>query len=317
MPLTRIALIGATSRIGPAILAALSQASSFTITILQRLTSKPTPSYPHTRTVVIPSDPATTSDLTAVLTGHDALVCALHPSTLDLQLRLADACVAVGVRRYILADYGSVESDDPAASTLVPLFAKKTQVREYCQRLAEESRKRGDGGHRFDWTALVTGHFFDDGLASHLLGFDLREGFVRLFDGGEGRWSTSTVAQIGRAVAGVLDREEETAGRVLYVQSFCVSQMEALDAVDTVRCEMGLEALERRWMNAEQYVEEMKREMEAGSYMALEQIVCVLGLTRARWEGKDGFANGLLGLEEEDVRVEVRKVLDKVYGSDK
>ena len=312
MSLESIALIGARSRIGPAILTSLSRASppSFTITILLRPSSKPISSYPHTRTHILPSDTPTLDDLTAALTGHDALICALHPSTVDLQLRLADACHAAQVRRYILADYGSVESDDPVAEALVPLFRNKTRVRQYCQQLAREPQ----GSRPFTWTSLVTGHFFDYGLgASELLGFNLRAGTVRMFDGGAAKWSTSTLAQIGRAVVGVLRHAEDgkTAGKVLYVHSFSVSQKEVLDAVEAVwRGGAGAGAgaaggeeprLKITEVNSDQYVEEMRSEMESGSYDALEQIVCVLGLTRARWEGKKDFANELLGLREEDL----------------
>ena len=303
MTLHRVALIGATSRIGPAILNALAHESPpFSTTILVRATSKPVPSYSNTRLGTIP-DPPTLADLSTALEGHDALVCALHPSTLELQLRLADACVAAGVRRYILADYGSVESDDPIVAELISLFRNKTVVREYCQRLMEENEGR------FSWSSLVTGHFFDYGLKSRLLGFELRKGTVRLFDGGVGRWSCSSVAQVGKAVAGVLRNEEETKGKVLYVQSFCVSQVDILEVLQTVS---GGTTLERIHIGADEYIEEMKREMQAGSYEALEQIVCVLGLTRALWEEKPDFANKLLGLQEEDLRAIVEKIVDEI-----
>ncbi|KAL9079271.1 MAG: hypothetical protein Q9157_001842 [Trypethelium eluteriae] len=253
MTLHRVAWIGATSRIGPAILDALAQLSPpFSTTILVRTTAKPVPSYPNTRLSIIPDFP-TLADLKTALEGHDALVCALHPSTLELQLRLADACVAAGVRRYVLADYGSVESDDSVVAELISLFRNKTAVREYCQRLMEES---------------------------------------------EGRFSC-TVAQVGRAVAGVLRKEDETNGKVLYVQSFCVSQVDILEAFEAVSRGKTLERID---IGADEYIEEMKREMQAGSYEALEQIVCVLGLTRALWEKKPNFANKLSGLQEEDMR---------------
>ena len=212
----------------------------------------------------------------------------------------------------MLADYGSVQSDDPLVEALVPLFRNKTRVREYCQQLVAEY-----GIGCSSWTSLVTGHFFDYGLAERLLGFDLRGGRVRLFDGGTGKWSASTVGQIGRAVVGVLrprenGDEDETAGKVLYVQSFCVSQVEVLAAVNAVRRGEGLKVEE---VGSEEYIRRMKEEMEGGDYESLEQIVCVLGLTRARWDEKEDFANVLLGLEEEDLGEVVREVCESVWAS--
>ena len=196
-------------------------------------------------------------------------------------------------------------SDDPVVAELVPLFWNKNRVREHCQRLAAENQGR------FSWTSLVTGHFFEHGLSTELLGFNLRKGTVKLYDGGKGMWSASTMGQIGRAVLAVVRKEEETAGEVLYVQSFCVSQLEVLEAVEAAR--EGKE-LERSEVGAEKYLKEMKKEMDGGNSDALEQVVGVLGITRARWDGKERFANELLGLKGENLRKVVSGVCEEIFG---
>lgn len=307
MHVHRVALIGANSRIGPAILTALlSSPSKFHITIFLRPTSKPIPPHPRVKTIIIPSDPPTLPDLAHALTGIDTLICALNPSDFEIQLRLADACVLAGVSRYVPADYGSAPSDDPIVLDLLPSFRNKQLVREHCQRLAEEN---GEG--EFTWTSLITGHFFDYGLRTELLGFDLSKGkgTAMLFDGGRDKWSTSTVAQIGRAVAAILEKEDETANRLLLVQSFCVTQLEVLNAIEAVK---GQERLKRTEIRSKGYIEEKRIEMEKGSTEAVEEMVTVLGIKRSNWEGKEGHANELLGLKEEDLAQVVAEVLSDI-----
>lgn len=302
MHVHRIALIGANSRIGPAILTALLDSPSKPhIAILLRPSSKPVPSHPRIKTITIPSDPPTTSDLIDVLTGIDSLVCALNPSELETQRRLADACVVAEVGRYIPADYGSVRSDDPVVLDFLPNFRNKQLVREHCQRLAEENPE-------FTWTSLITGHFFDYGLRTELLGFDLEKGKAMIFDGGGDRWSTSTVGQIGRAVAAVLEKDDEsTANRILLVQSFCVTQLEVLEAIESVRGSKS--KLTRKEVRSKEYIEEKGREVEKGDLESVEELVAVLGIKRANWKGKEEFANELLGLEEENLEDVVAEIL--------
>ena len=259
-------------------------------------------------------------------------MCALHPSTLALQLRLADACVAAGVRRYVLADWGSLESDDTAVASLggrlAELFRNKTRVKAYCAELA------GASGGAFSWTSVVTGHFFDEGLRhGRLLGVEWDSeawgvvdqgggrkqpkgcvGRMRLFDGGKKQFSASTTAQIGRALVQLLMKEDESRDRVLYVQSFAVSQMDIANAVNEALHK--LDSKEAPWLEkvtvpAEEYLEERKRDMDAGEYQAVEDVVGVLGM-RARWMQKEGWAMDILGLEEENLSNVVEEVVSTI-----
>ncbi|KAI9699156.1 MAG: hypothetical protein M1820_007235 [Bogoriella megaspora] len=110
MTLSHVALIGATSRIGPAILNVLAQPfPPFSTTVLIRPISKPVPPYPNTHLNTIPNPP-TLADLTTALEGHDALICALRPSTLELQLRLVDACSRGRVALYPRGLWAQVEA---------------------------------------------------------------------------------------------------------------------------------------------------------------------------------------------------------------
>ena len=296
----RIALIGANSRIGPAILTALLDASAqYQITVLVRPISRPIPSHPRIHRVVVPSDPPSTADLVDALDDHDVLVCALNPTDAETQFRLADACVTAGVSRFIPADYGSMRSDDPVVLDILPNFRNKQRVREHCIKLAAKHSE-------FTWTSLATGHFFDYGLKTELLGIDVEKGTAMLFDGGKGEWSASTTWQIGKAVVGIIEKEEETANQMLLVESFKVSQVEVLEAIQKLP---GRRPFETTNIDTKAYIAEKRKMADKGDAEAVEELVAVLGILRSNWKGEKLFANDLLGLKEEDLQSVVKQVL--------
>ncbi len=305
MTLTKIALVGANGKLGPSILAALLAATTFKVTILTRQSSKST--YPPTVHVSpIPEDPSV-ADLTTALTGHDALVVAFAGSNDTLQIRYADAAAAAGVKRFIPADFGSCDSSSPRALELVPLYRAKQKVRRHLQSLAAAAASE-EGRSSFSWTSLVCGHFFDWGLTTGFLQYDLTARKVKVFDGGDVRFSASTMERVGVATVRSLQREEETRDRVLFVQSLCVSQNEVLHALERVGTPGEKWKVEH--ISSEEYVGEIKGEMERdpNDAEAVENMVSVVGIVDSNWEGKQDFANSLLGLENEDLDLLVKKI---------
>ena len=183
------------------------------------------------------------------------------------------------------------------------MYLGKRRVREHLQELAERGK--------LSWTSIVCGHFFDYGLKGDLLSIDLRKGKAKVFDGGEKRWSASTLSRVGEAVVRVLQREEETRNRMLYVQSFCVNQNEVLRSLERAT---GGEKWEVEQVSSEKFIAETKGVLDGNpseeeASRASEALVSVAGIIDGDWEGKQGFANGLLGLEEEDLDKVVKRVV--------
>lgn len=300
-----VALIGANSAIGGSILSSLAHSPSITrITVMVRSSSAPLPHYPRTHPVVLPSDVPSVAELAHLLRHVDTLVCGFSPpdpAGLELQLRLADACVAAGVGRYVAGDWGSVRSDDAYVLDLFPRFANKRRVREHCIRLAE------DYGAAFTWTSVATGHFFDWGLDTELLGFDVGKRTALLFDEGGDKFSTTNLAQIGRAVVAILDRLEQTANQYLSVHSFCVSQAQVLEAIEAT---LGGPKFTRDRVGSRAFVRENMPNVNTDK-RAMELVIGVLGIKRSNWTGSPLFANDLLGLKDEDMEETVRRVLKK------
>jgi len=296
MSIKNVSILGVDGTLGTFVLDALLS-SNFNITILKRASSKSKDNYPsHIPIKKIPDD-FQTKDIATALQGQDAIVVTIKGSQSDLQKRIADACVQAGVKRLIPADFGSCDSSTKRAQDLIPLFARKTELRKY---LVELSLRHS----AFTWTSLVTGHFFD---WLEFLKVDLKQRHVMMLDDGSVKSSYSTRARIGEAVVKVLQRPEKTANEVLFVQSFCVTQRQIVDAFEKTTDGKSWN-VER--VDSEEYERKEIVKRDQGDTEAIENLVWLLGAIDSNWEGKEGFAMQKLGLENEDLEEVVRKIVE-------
>lgn len=314
-PYTKIALLGATGTLGPFILRALLSADPpFQTTVLVRPNSSR--SFPPSTTRLPLPSPPTHAALVALLRGHDALICAVSGSEKALQIQLADAAFEAGVKLFVPADFGSCDSADPLVLERLDLYRAKAEVRTHLEGLVERGKRaEGGRGREFGWSSLVCGHFFDTGFREHrgLLGIDVEKRKAFLYDSGGKKWSASTRERIGEAVVRILRAEGEKGewvrNRLVYVQSFCVSQSEVLDVIGEVLDVGGWEVEEP---DSGELIEELKRRVEeTGDGKAREQLVGVMGIVDADWRGKKNFAMDVLGLDDENLETAVRKAVLK------
>ncbi|GAP88818.2 hypothetical protein SAMD00023353_1600190 [Rosellinia necatrix] len=353
MTIKNVALFGANGNLGTVLLEALARTPEFHVTVIKRASSPYTlppsllsSSPPPTSTAAAAAvsvrtvdDALSTPSLEAALAGQDAVVVSIPLRDAAQHLRIADAAAAAGVRRLVPADYGSCDSASPRAQELVPLFARKTAVRERLQELsaataaAAGEEGKGEGGEEgigkgrdFSWTSIVCGHFFDWGLRRGFLHFDIAARRADVLDHGRYRSSTATLGRVAEAVVAVLRRAaaaaategeagegeekeqvaDETRNRVLFVQSFCVSQLDVLAALERAT---GGAAWDVSRLESEAFIANRKAKADAGDAAAVEDLVFALGAIDGDWEGRDGFAMDLLGLENEDLDEVVGRVV--------
>lgn len=306
MGLRSIALIGANGRLGPSVLKALLSTKDFDISVISRASSKSV--YSSTVNVItIPDDlfsqptAKAVEKLTDALEGQDALVVTMAGSKTAEQKLLAEACVKAGVRHMIPADFGSCDSADDYTLELLPLFAGKAKLREHLQQLAAKD------GSTLSWTSIVSGHFFDYGLQCGLLQFNLKERKVVILDGGDIRWSATTLETIGLAVVKILQNHDnnQIKNKVLYIHSFLVTQNEVLAALKR--------ATGDKWhvdhADAQELIESHKDKAHEGDGESIEQIVSAHGIVAGNWEGRETFANEILGLPTESLQEAVDQVV--------
>lgn len=295
-------IVGANGTLGPAILNALIAANTFAVTVLSRHSS--TSKYPESVNVISISNEPDTEELAFALHGQDAIIVVFAGSLGDLQIRLADAAVLAGVRRFIPADFGSCDSSSQRVLDLMPLYAEKKRVREHLQDLASISD--------MTWTSLICGHFFNYGLKSGLLQFDIQSRKAKIFDGGDILWSTSTLETIALAVVRILQKEDETKNKLLYIQSLCITQNELLRSLER----HSGEGWQVEYVSSGEYIREVKAEVDKDPSNKERRVdlVSVVGIVDGNWQDKAGFANLLLGLGGENLDTLVKNALTTTGG---
>lgn len=295
MSIKNVCLLGANGNVGPMVLHALVK-DGFNVTVLKRASSKSSSDYPSGVKVAEVDDAFAVDDLVPIFQGQDAVVVTIKGTQVDIQKRLADASLKAGVKRFIPADFGSCDSSSPHAQDCVPLFANKTELRSYLTELT----KKNEG---FTWSSIVCGHFFDwDTAFLHLWPQEKRADIVK---DGTLKASYSTLARVGEATSRILQRPTKTANRVLFIQSFCVTQPEIVKAFEKA----SNSKYEVAWLDADSYEREQKAKRDGGDKDALENLVWLLGAIEGNWEERDEFAMGLLGLGNEDLDDAVKKVV--------
>ncbi|PTB37606.1 uncharacterized protein TrAFT101_005515 [Trichoderma asperellum] len=303
-PIKKVCLVGANGTLGSVILKGLIQADCFDISVLQRSNSSSSSPSSIPRILVPPELPV--EDVAKALTGQDAVIAAFPLGQGDQHLRLAEAAFQAGVQRFIPADFGSCDASDPEPQKYLPLYRKKTLVREKCEALAVQATQHGSA---FSWTTVICGHFFDHGLRDGLLHIDFDTRTAQILDGGATKASTSTLRRIAEATVRVLQRAEQTRNRAVYVQSFNPSQLDVVAALEKA---MG-EPWHMQHIDSKPYLEDAQKRLKSEEPQAvldaIEDIVFVLGALDADWTKRDGFAMDLLGLEDENLEDVVQEVV--------
>lgn len=302
MALRNITVVGANGRLGRTILDALLAEPSFTVTVIARSSSKST--FPAGVTTKQISDSFPPEELIPALQGQDAVITTVSGINSKLQIQVADAAFQAGVKRFIPADFGSFDSSSELSLKMMPQYVAKGDVRRHLEKLAAERDSPATAA--FSWTSLVCGHFFDY-LPDGLLQVFPDRYYARIFDGGEIKWSATTLNTVAQATVAVLLKAEETRNRRLFIQSFLITQNQLLAVLEKVTG--------RKWeaehVESEKFMLETKSEIERdpGNHVAREDLVGVVGIVEGNWEEKESFANGLLGLQGEDLEAVVRRVL--------
>lgn len=289
---------------GKPVLEALKK-SEFNVWVINRQTSNSV--YPKTQVITVPDD----LNVDAIAQEFrereiDALVIAIAGSQVEQQKKLIDAAFKGGVKRVMPADFGSCDSADEKTNEILPLMKGKKGIRDYLVEL-EKKERDGDRG-KLTWTSLINAHFFDWGLGNGLLKFDVRGRKAYLLDGGNIKFSASTLPFIGSAVVKILEKPEETENKLLYVHNLHVTQLEVLEALEKATGEK----FERIDEDSEEQLKKVRPKMLEGDHDAREEVVAIWGVVAADWKKREAFANDLLGLQEEDLDKVVQRVVKEL-----
>lgn len=213
MSLTQIALAGATGNLGVPILKALLDAG-FGVTALSRIGGNSSRLTPHPNLTIKEVDFTSVQSMTPALQGAQVVVSCLATLAIGSQNPLIDAAVDAGVKRFIPAEFG-MDSQNPQCVAL-PVCAPKVATQKY---LLEKSNSNPG----FTYTSIANGLFLDWCIKEGII-MNVAQHTATLYNGGDVPFSATVLADIAKAVVGVIEHQSETANRVVYVHSALVTQ---------------------------------------------------------------------------------------------
>ncbi|KAJ6781128.1 hypothetical protein PWT90_00709 [Aphanocladium album] len=303
-PIQKVCLVGANGSLGSVILDALVGAGIFNVSVLMRANSTSEPAHAAAITR-IPFNPAFDGpELARLLVGQDAVVAAFPLKDASQHLRLAEAAYKAGVRRYIPADYGSCDARSPQAQHHLQLYRDKAAVQALCEKLAAAAAQ---DNVPFTWTSIVSGHFFDWGLRNNYLNLDVANRKALVLDAGDTKASASTLPRVAATVVRVLQKQDETKNRFVFVQSFCPTPLEIVAALER--------ATGVHWhtshVDSNGFLERASKALADGDEHAVHNIVFVLGAVNADWTRNEDFAMDLLGFEDESLDAVVGNIVNE------
>jgi uncharacterized protein YbjT (DUF2867 family) len=250
MAYKKVAIAGATGNLGPSIVNELVN-QGFEVTVLS--SSGNTSSLPST-VKVIKVDYSSQDSLISSLRGQEAFISAIPKH--GEQPALIDAAIAAGVQRFIPSEFGSNTIGNDKVRAL-PVFAGKLKTQEYLR------AKQDQISHTF----LINGLFLDWGLSIGWLANLIGKSDIN--DDGDSVHSFTLLADIAKAVAGILKHPEETKNRGVYVQSAALSQNQVLKIAQKVKPEFKAETEQVDLAEVEKnaYAELSKEDGNIGSAM--------------------------------------------------
>lgn len=215
-----VLIIGAGGNLGPSILKAFLNNSSFNTTVLSREGSSST--FPS-GVKVVRANYDSIDSLKKAFEGQDVVISLVAGHVLGDQNKLIDAAIAAGVKRFIPSEFGS-NTPDARTRAIVPVFEAKLGTVNYLKSKEKE----------ISWTSIITGPFFDWGLKVGFLGFNAADKTATLFDNGTATFSSTNLHTIGLTVVKALEHADATKNQYVFVSGFQTSQKQILEAAEKV-----------------------------------------------------------------------------------
>ncbi|KAI0827507.1 NAD(P)-binding protein [Hypoxylon sp. FL0890] len=290
-----VVVVGASGNLGREVVQELLKAG-FTVTAFSREDSTANfPSNVKSRKVNYQS----VESLTSALEGQDAVVSTIATVAVGGQTQLVDACIAAKVKRFIPSEFG-INTRIVNNTAIGNILQGKIKTLDYIIGMSKENSW-------FTWTGISSGIFFDWGLKHGTVGFNKDAKIAVIYDSGTERVQASNLTFIGRAIASVLSHPDKTANQYFSIASFNPSQNEILEIVEA---ETGEKWKVKHASTAEQEKIGLEK-LSKGDYSAFSNLlrrhIYADGAGHAV-KGEDS-ANGLLGLEEEDLVATVKEWL--------
>lgn len=256
---------------------------------------------------VIKVDYNNQESLVEALTGQDVLIITMNNmAPPDTQTKLIDAAAAAGVPWVLPNEFGGDPYDVQKGKDGI-VGAMKVPFREQIERL---------GKSNYIGLACSFWYEFSLGGGPNRYGFDFDDRSLVIMDDGKTKINTSTMPQVGRAVASLLslkilpdDKDDKSTNLVdfknkaVYISSFTVSQQDMLDSVLRVTG-TKLDDWKITHTTAKDYWKSGQEVFKAGDVAGFIRLLYARAFfpdDPENYETTKGLHNEILGLPQEDL----------------
>lgn len=155
----------------------------------------------------------------------------------------------------------------------------------------------------------VTGPFFDWGLTTGFLGFNIKEKRAEIWDGGNVHFSSSNLSTIGKAIVSTLSTPERlsaTENKYVFIASHTATQNEVLAAFEKTTGEWSIERV-----HGDKAAEKAREGFANGDYSTIPNLIRSAFLTSDELGNseKKGLSNDVLGLPKEDLQADIKRAV--------
>ncbi|KAH8689011.1 hypothetical protein BGW36DRAFT_433774 [Talaromyces proteolyticus] len=310
--ISKVAVVGAGGNSGKFMAEALLGTGKHIITAITRVDSD---SKLPDGVIVKRVDYDQPDTLVEALKGQDALVITLSGFTpKETEKRLIEAAGEANVK-WILPNEWCPDTENEALVNDVSVFQPKPATRRIIEAIGKSSYICVSTGFWYEWSLAIAPAF----------GFNFSDRSVTLFDEGKTKISISTWPQVGRAVAALLSLPiqavdqtqqgclENLKNKVVYINSFTISQMDMLESVlrvtDTKMEDWTItkEPSQERYSTGLDEIQEGKR--IGFAKMMYTRVFFPDGC--GDFEHNKGTINSLLDLPGEDIDAATRIAIDR------
>ncbi|KAH6974442.1 hypothetical protein BKA56DRAFT_490849 [Ilyonectria sp. MPI-CAGE-AT-0026] len=301
-PFKNILIVGATGSIGSVVIQALLAEPSFTVTALQRSSSKHKLS-PKINIITI-DDSYPLEALVSAFSGQDAIINCMTSLAVGDQLRFIDAAVAAKVKRYVASEYG-LNNNKPEARELNSVFREKGEIQDYLR--SKESLG-------LEWMSIACGMWLRWSALHDFLGMHIKEKKFVFWDDGEGWFSATTEENTALALVNALTKKwEETKNRIVWLSDFALTQKMLLEAIERI----GNERFTTETVNTVDFIKEKQAAVASGDHFATYDLIetgFVTGKFGGHLEKEGEIMNDLLSLPKKSIDEVVKVALNAVKG---
>lgn len=298
MAFTNVAVVGAGSGVGKALVEELLSSSEpiFQITVLARESS--TYTSPSSRVNVVKHDLTDQKGMVEHLRGIDAVILTqgVDSSFVATSTAIIEAAIDAGVKMVMPSDFGGKDT---------PIFIQATAHKVPVRAFLAEKVNEGKITH----TTIKNGAFFSMPLKLGY-GIDYEAKKATLFDEGTQKFHTTTSSTIAYAIGNVLRSPAQFSNKTLYIHDFYTTQREMIFIIEAIVGESFSKTTLDLAGVGKQSMEGLKRGERTPQNISGTLRYAVWGEEGSSdWDNDDD--SDALGLPKKDLRDELKKKMEQ------